>query len=151
MATIKDFGVEGEGILHPVLSNRWKLRFSGSNRIVQPNNILTNQTVFCKLDMLKKKAHVKVEQSIIGEEYYQIQNLHNGKFTLRIDVVDGNDSVHYAIMLYSCELTKHEHDFDYSTSGILYHDLEISYTEYEILIPAIQTESPIEPTTIDGN
>ena len=134
------------GILMPALSHKWRLLFTGSAQIARPSNILTQQVVRCNLDMVNKKAKITIEQSILGEEYYQLENLHEWAFSLRMDVLNGNDQIYYSIMFNKCNITKHEHNFDYADSKCLSHELEISYTNYDILIPATESELPIEPT-----
>lgn len=151
MNDFKDFSDMGDAILHPAISHQWKIYFSGSKRIVLPSNILTVQAVSCKLNMLRKKAFVHIEQSTLGLEYYQLENLHREIFTTRIDVFTGS-TLGYAMVLHGCRLSKHQHDFNYKIrSEALFHDLVIKYKDYEILTVAIPPESPTEPTGFKHN
>ena len=124
----------GEGILMPIIQNRWRLRVQYDKNI--DGNNLSKQVVICDVDLKNNTIRVEAEENCRGEvsEILNILSKVN-RFKCNIDALSGAENIYFSNEFIGCKIMKHSVKYDYANSGVVTHVFTICFDDFRILMP----------------
>lgn len=123
----------GNGILQPVLSHRFRVRYYGSSLDKEEGMAMTRQTVNFKMDFKAKTISFDIQQpACIGRLIEVVAALVEDPGTITAEIMDGNDGVLSRYEFNFLECISHALVLDYenrldSKSNPANHELVMKY------------------------
>jgi len=113
------------GILHPSMTNKFRLRFDGSKRF----DLITMQTTKVEISARDRTMRVWIQNPVAYAQDLLdlIEKLGHGKHSGRIEGLDGDEGVTLMFKFFA-ELEDHKLVFDYAIGEPLTHELVFKYT-----------------------
>lgn len=103
------------GILMPLLSHRFQVRYFGSSITPDQGKALTSQTVNFKMNFKTKTVSFEIEQpAVFGDLIEVVETLVRAPGTITVEVMDGGDQVLSRFEFGSLECISHAFDLDYA-------------------------------------
>ena len=127
----------GEGILMPVLQNRWRVFFELAS--ADDRNLVSRQIVRCSIDYVKKVFRVEIEQDLASGTLHTIfHDLCSHKIHIHVQALAGDGEPVHSIKLVNCLLEEHSFELDYAESNVAMHNIVF---KFETVIPYERTEA----------
>lgn len=130
-APLSNLGIPGTtpGILHPLLANKFRVRFASRHFGEDDHRELTMQIVRISADFKNKVLRFSVEQSITGEVLELMQDLAAHPERITVQAMDGDEGVISATEYTGLETVSHEYRLDYaSPSECATHEVVMKFS-----------------------
>ena len=121
---IKNDPLGGAGIKFPALQHKWAVNFTELGGNEKYANILREQAISAKLNIVKGTLELKIEQPLDGQVLFDTIDILSRHYSHGIDVecLDGHANVGCKYR-FTGKLVDHECIFDYSLSECVVHRL----------------------------
>lgn len=131
MTTLSNIGIPGvgTGILHPVIANRFKIRYGNLQGCSDDAaNFLSMQTVSLNFDLVTCLYVLKIHQPLqSAQDFFEvIRTMCDHGFKIKAEILDGNVTTIAVLLNEQVYVHKHHAELNYATAGILIHTLELS-------------------------
>ena len=129
MADLKDKGVPGigDGILQPVLANRWRCRIQ--NQESDWEHIMAMQIISVVVNYKAETLTIVLEQNLTTMDIHMaISKMTNKLMPVCVETFDGYEKIYCAVQ-YNCRLADHKFELNYTISGAAQHVLVFDIKE----------------------
>lgn len=125
-----------KGILKPVLQNRWRLLFVGSDE--NTNHIISTQATDCSFNYVEKLLHLSFEQNescdTLHKMFIDLAKTNNS-CQFYVQTLDGNENITSSIKVSAAELSHHSFALNYASANSARHYVTFTVDSFESKLP----------------